>query len=197
MKIRVATLLGFVLLFGTRTFAQDYSKAQVVLDYSYIRAHANKSLVQPINFNGAGGSVTFYVNPYIGFEGELEGYGSTTQHYATNVGNLAVSGNLFTYLGGVTITDRYEHFRPFGSLLFGGAYGNGYGNLARAEGLTGASGGSNGFAMSVGGGLDYNFGKIGLRLGEFDYLLTRIGNRFVGTNNQSSFRFQAGVVFNF
>lgn len=197
VRIRIATLLGIVLLFGMSASAQDFGKAEIGLDYSYVRWHANRSIVNPANLNGGGGSATVFFNPYIGLEADLQGYGSTTQHYATSQGNLAVSGNLFTYMGGVQLTDRWEHFSPFVHLLFGGAHSNAYGNLARAEGILGAARDSNGFAMAVGGGLDYRFGHFGVRLGDFDYLLTRLGNNIVGTSNQSSFRFQAGVLFNF
>jgi len=40
--------------------------------------------------------------------------------------------------------------------------------------------------------------KIAIRPVQFDYLLTRFGNAFTaGNNNQSNFRYQAGVQFRF
>jgi Outer membrane protein beta-barrel domain len=198
MKVRNAVLLGVVLLCSMPVFAQDAGPSEVVLNYSYIRGHANKSLVQPFNLNGAGGSYVFFFNNWLGLKADFDGYGSTTQHYATSEGNLSVSGNLFTYMGGVEIKSRTMKFQPFGDLLFGGAHTNAIGNLAKAEGLTNRSPSNNGFAMVVGGGIDLGVSRnVALRLGEFDYLLTRLGNNIVGTNNQSSFRFQAGVNFNF
>lgn len=201
MKIRIATFVGvlllFVLLFGMSASAQDFGGVQLGFDYSYVRWHPNRSVVNAANLNGGGGSIAVFLNPYIGLVADLQGYGSTTQHFRTNLGNFAASGNMFTYMGGIELTDRREHFSPFGTLLFGGAHTNTYGNLAAAEGLVGATRDNNGFAMAVGGGLDYRLGVVGLRLGEFDYLLTRLGNNIFGTSNQSSFRFQAGILFNF
>jgi outer membrane protein OmpA-like peptidoglycan-associated protein len=198
MKIRNAVLLGVVLMFfGMPVFAQGGS-SEVSLDYSYIRGHANKSLVDPFNLNGAGGSYVYFFNDWIGIKAEFEGYGSTTQFYSTPVGTLQTSGNLFTYMGGVEIKPTKHKFQPEGQILFGGAHTNLNANLASEEGLTGISPSNNGFAMVVGGGIDYKVSQhIGLRLGEFDYALSRLGNSVVGTNNQSSFRFQTGVFFTF
>ena len=206
MAVRTAVLMGIVLLFGAAAFAQSPvgvvpgpGDAEVGADYAYVRAHANHSLVQPFSLNGGGASFVYFFHDWIGIKADLQGYGSTTQHYATSRGNFAVRGNLFTYLGGVEIKGRWTGFQPFGELLFGGAYTNATGNLANAEGLTGAGADNNGFAAAVGGGLDYHFAdsNVALRLGEADYLLTRLGNTVVGTKNQSSFRFQAGIVFKF
>lgn len=199
MIIRNATLMGIVLLLGTAAFAQGPGNAEVGLDYTYVRGHANKSLVQPFNLNGGGGSFVYFFHDWIGIKADLQGYGSTTQHYSTPQGQFAVSGNLFTYMGGVEIKRREDRWQPFGDLLFGGAHTNAIGNLASAEGLKSTTPDNNGFAMVVGGGLDYNLGdsRVVLRFGEFDYLLTRLGNTIVGTNNQSSFRYQAGVIFKF
>jgi hypothetical protein len=204
MRIRNIALVGIALLCGTAAFAQEPGKAEVAVNYSYIRGHANKAVVRPFNLNGAGGSVVYFFNDWIGIKGDLQGYGSTTQYYAGTCGTsacqLAVSGNLFTYTGGLEVKSRTTNWEPFGDLLFGGAHTNAIGNLYQAAGLTQATPDNNGFAMIVGGGIDYHFGgdsHFGLRLGEFDYLLTRLGNNIVGTNNQSSFRFQAGVVFHF
>lgn len=194
--------LGVVLLCGMPVFAQDKGPSEVAVDYSYIRAHANKSLVQPFNLNGAGGSYVYFFHNSIGVKAEFTGYGSTTQHYAATCSgepcNLAVSGNLFTYAGGLEVKSRSSRWQPFGDLLFGGAHTNAYANLFQATGNTGASPSNNGFALIVGGGIDVGVSKnIALRLGEFDYLLMHFGNAALGGGNTSSFRYQAGVVFNF
>jgi hypothetical protein len=51
----------------------------------------------------------------------------------------------------------------------------------------------------IGGGIDIPVTpKIAIRPVQFDYLLTRFGNAFTaGNNNQSNFRYQAGVQFRF
>jgi hypothetical protein len=55
------------------------------------------------------------------------------------------------------------------------------------------------FDFLVGGGIDIPVTeKITLRPTQFECLLTRFGNDFTkGNNNQSNFRYQAGVQFRF
>jgi opacity protein-like surface antigen len=61
------------------------------------------------------------------------------------------------------------------------------------------SGSSNAFDFLIGGGIDIPVTeKITIRPAQFEYLLTRFGNDFTkGNNNQSNFRYQAGVQFRF
>jgi hypothetical protein len=88
--------------------------------------------------------------------------------------------------------------RLFGEALFGGAYTNGYANFFKADGLTSLEPSKNGFAMAIGGGFDYKVGDyIALRPVQFDYFLTRYEWKQIGINNQSNFRYQAGVLFRF
>jgi len=52
--------------------------------------------------------------------------------------------------------------------------------------------------MAIGGGVDVVVAKrFFVRLGEFDYILTRYTNPITQTNNQNSFRYLGGVVFTF
>ena len=89
--------------------------------------------------------------------------------------------------------------RIFGDALSGGgAYANAYANLFKAASVTGLSACNNGFAMAFGGGFDFAVLKhVGLRPGQFDYFMTRYEWKPLGFNNQSNFRYQAGVVFVF
>jgi hypothetical protein len=56
---------------------------------------------------------------------------------------------------------------------------------------------NNAFDFLIGGGIDIPVTeKITLRPAQFECLLTRFGNDFTkGNNNQSNFRYQAGVQF--
>jgi hypothetical protein len=58
---------------------------------------------------------------------------------------------------------------------------------------------NNAFDFLIGRGNDIQVTeKITIRPAQFEYLLTRFGNDFTkGNNNQSSFRYQAGVQFGF
>jgi hypothetical protein len=63
MKIRSAVMLGVVLLFGTMAFAQDDSKIQLTVDYSYVHANPqNNNIIPTFSLNGGGGSGAFYFN---------------------------------------------------------------------------------------------------------------------------------------
>jgi hypothetical protein len=202
MKIRSALLLCFVLVFGTAAFAQDYHKIEVTGDYSYIHANPqNNNIIPTFSLNGGGGSGAFYFSKYIGIEAEFQGYGSYTHNIITPGGVVSASGNLFTYNVGPVVKFRTSHFEPFVEALFGGAHSNFYGNLYKNCGgaCVSKSPSNNAFDFLIGGGIDIPLGEhFSIRPAQFDYLLTRFGNDFTGgNNNQSNFRFQAGVQFRF
>jgi len=99
---------------------------------------------------------------------------------------------------------RTSPFEPFVETIFGGAHSNFYGNLFKycTSGncvAASKSPSNNAFDFLIGGGNDILVTpKITIRPVQFEYLLTRFGNAFTGgNNNQSNFRYQAGVVFRF
>jgi hypothetical protein len=199
-------------------FAQDAPpKVEVSLDYSYVHANPqNNSVIPTFSLNGGGGGIAVYINKYIGIEGEFEGYGSYTHNFTIPPGKYCVpvgtanncpvsaQGNLFTYNIGPIVKFRTKHVEPFVEAMFGGAHSNFYGNLFKGCTTTGCttltnSPSNNAFDFIIGGGIDIPLGKhIAFRPVQVDYLLTRFGNAFAkGNNNQSNFRYQAGVVFRF
>jgi outer membrane protein OmpA-like peptidoglycan-associated protein len=214
MKGRIALAIGSVLLFGAAAFAQDSPpKVEVSLDYSYVHANPqNNSVIPTFSLNGGGGAIAYYFTKNIGIQGEFEGYGSYTHNFSIPTGpvctegpcNVSVQGNLFTYNIGPIVKFRTKHFEPFVEAMFGGAHSNFYGNLFKdcttlgCTTLTNAPS-NNAFDFIIGGGIDIPLGKhVAFRPVQFDYLLTRFGNAFTkGNNNQSNFRYQAGVVFRF
>jgi outer membrane protein OmpA-like peptidoglycan-associated protein len=216
MKFTSAIVLGIVLLFGTAAFGQDNPKAEISIDYSYIRANPqNNNIIKPFSLNGGGGAAAFYFNRYVGIEAEFEGYGSLTHSLIIPAGNPAcpgatnclvtAQGNLFTYNIGPIVKYRAKHIEPFGETMFGGAHSNFYGNLFTSCGTvtgcvaTSKSPSNNAFDFIIGGGIDIPVTRsIAIRPVQLDYLLTRFGNAFTsGNNNQSNFRYQAGIVFRF
>jgi hypothetical protein len=215
MKLRSAIVLGLVLLFGTSAsaFAQDYAKVEVPAYYSYMRFNPeNGNIVSGFSLNGGGGGVTVYVNHFLGIASEFNGYASTTKTFTfpANIANspcpagcdVKSSGDLFTYNVGPTLKLRAEHWEPFVETLFGGAHSNTYSNLRKAcqaNCVTTLTPSNNAWSFIIGGGLDIPVTKtIAIRAAQFDYVLTRFGNGFTGgNNNQSNFRFNAGVVFRF
>jgi hypothetical protein len=205
--------VAFVLLFGSVTFAQDSPKVEVAVDYSFVHANPqNNNYLGTFNLNGGGGSIAYYFSKYIGILGEFQGYGSYTRTATVPTGPyceegpclVTAQGNLFTYNVGPIFKVRMHHFEPFAEALFGGAHSNFYGNLYKACGPAGCivaskSPSNNAFDFIIGGGIDIPVNEhVAIRPVEFDYLLTRFGNAFTGgNNNQSNFRYQAGVVFRF
>lgn len=204
-------LVGLLLLAGSTAFAQDSPKIEASVDYSYIRfVPQNNNLVQSFSLNGGGGAVAYYFNSLIGIKAEFQGYGSQTRNFDFS-GNPAicpippcagnVQANLFTYNVGPVFKFRTPHVQPFLETMFGGAHSKVAGNLA--ENCLGCvisrHPSNNAFDFIIGGGLDVPVNKtIAIRVAEVDYILTRFGNAFTnGNNNQSNFRYQAGVVFSF
>ena len=214
MKIRLAILAAGILLLGSASFAQDNPKIEALVDYSYIHANPqNNSIIKPFSLNGGGGGGAFYFSKYIGIEAEFEGYGSLTHTIIVPTGStvcpagctVKAQGNLFTYNVGPIVKFRTKHVEPFVETMFGGAHSNFYGNLFTSCGgvagcLTASkSPSNNAFDFIIGGGLDIPITKsIAFRPAQLDYILTRFGNAFTGgNNNQSNFRYQAGVTFRF
>jgi hypothetical protein len=105
---------------------------------------------------------------------------------------------MFTYLFGPQFNFGRDGKRIFGEALFGGASTNTYASLFKSANITGLSAGTNGFAMAFGGGLDIAIADhVALRPIQFDYFMTRYEWKPLGINNQSNFRYQAGLVFVF
>jgi opacity protein-like surface antigen len=186
-------------------YAQDASKAEVSVMYSDARYVPSLPNTNNDSLNGAGGSVDYNFMKYVGIKAEFIGYGSNTQTFNFGDGNSAqVQGNLFTYLFGPQIGIRSGKFRPYGHALFGGAHSNVYANAqSQCEQVEECPSGSaapssNTFAMAFGGGLDIMVHKnIAFRPVQVDYLYTHFTNNFTNQNNQNSFRYSAGIVFNF
>jgi hypothetical protein len=212
MKTRKSLLLSILMLFGTVTFAQDYPKVEVPLNYSYMRFHPeNSGTVSAFSLNGGGGGVAVYLSHWVGIEAEFEGYATAGTKRFTFAGGAPIcpigctvnaSGDLFTYNVGPIFKYRAEHFEPFFETLFGGAHSNVYGNIVKACQIgcqTVGSPSNNAFDFIIGGGIDVPVThEIAIRAFQLDYVLTRFDTAFTNSNhNQSNFRVQAGVVFRF
>jgi len=211
MKFNRALMLGAILLLGVEAWAQEFPRAEVGLNYSYARYAPSASYSKGHSLNGGGGSVVFNWNEYLGIRADLQGYGSNTTGFnipanATFPSGLQgnVQGNLFTYLFGPQLKVRAHKVEPFGSLLFGGAHTNVYGNAFKTlcQPIVGGCGitkapTAEAFAMSFGGGIDIPINKtVSFRPAELSYLLTRFSNPLTKTNNQNNFRYSVGINFN-
>lgn len=177
-------LLGLLLLFSVAASAQDNPKADVFLGYSYLRVNPGTiSGIPGFNLNGGVGSVNYSRGHSLGVVGEFGGY------HVGSIGGVPVSGTLLTYLFGPRFTYHSgSRISPFAHVLFGGAHVNG----SAFGGTTSA----NSFAVAIGGGVDAKVAEhVAVRLGQFDYLLTRFDISGTGRTSQNNLRYTGGIVF--
>ena len=177
-------------------------KGETSINYSLVVYNPAKSLAGNRILNGGGGSVGFNLGEYLTVKGEVQGYATTTFtfHLRSTVnsaeGTYQSKGSMVTYLFGPQFNFPMVRKRLFGEALFGGANTGAYANLFRNANVTGLSAHNNGFAMVFGGGVDIGVSKhVALRPAEIDYFMTRYEWKQIGINNQSNFRYQAGIVF--
>jgi len=174
---KIGFFLGMAFLLCLPAAAQESSKADAFLGYSYVRANPATSGVSGFNLNGGSGSVAYYPFRSLGIVADFGGY------HASNIGTV------YTYLFGPRLTHHIGRVTPFAQVLFGGAH-DGSGAIASPAS-------ANAFAMTAGGGLDVNATQhIGLRLVQAEYLLTRF-QETVGGNRltQNNARISTGIVF--
>jgi len=190
MKIsRWVLACGIALFFAGMAVAQDEApKAEVFAGYSYVRV--NPGFGAPgINFNGGSASVSYNPNSWLGLVADFGGYHGS---------EFGVSADVYSYLFGPKLALRKGAFTPYAQTLFGGAHGSaGAGcpvfaaRLHREGGIICGSGSDNAFAMTIGGGLDWNATEhIGIRLVQAEYFMTRFLSE-----TQNNARISTGVVF--
>jgi hypothetical protein len=214
-SMRKVALVGVVVLLTQLVLmAQENPRVEAAAMYSFVRFSPSAKYTPNLNLNGGGGSVTYNFSSYLGVKAELDGYAGSQATFIIPTGDpicppgcrLTGDANLFTYVFGPQLKLRMRKIQPYFHVLLGGAHTTAF---ARAEaactgvcqpiatGSRAAGPSDNAFAMTPGGGIDVPIGHtIALRVGQFDYLITRFKNRF-DTTNQHNFRFSAGMVFNF
>jgi hypothetical protein len=210
MRITRAILFGTIFLANVSAWAQ---RADVFGEYSYLHFSPTITGVDARSFNGGGGGADLYFLKIFGIKADFMGYASTTwtKTYSTPViipgrgtipaGTYTTQANMFTYLFGPVLRIPLPVVKPFGEVLFGGSYTDGYANLTKqidASGGTVAMPTQHPFTLAAGGGVDVSVShRLAIRLGEFDYVLTRYTNPLTSTNNQNNFRYTGGVVLKF
>jgi len=210
MKIRMFACFAALALAST-AFAQRF---EAFGEYSYLQYNPTINGLNSRALNGGGGGVQVNFAKILGIKAELNGYMSTqtevnvTSPIGTPIGVIPVgtyksNASMFTYLFGPVIRYPGKRVRPFGELLFGGAHTNLYTQLnssliANGGKVNVSTEAQHPFTMAFGGGLDVAVNKhFAVRLAQVDWMLTRFTNIWTNTNNQNSFRFQAGGVFTF
>ena len=176
------------LLAGVASAQDEAPKAEVFAGYSYVRV--NPGFGAPgINFNGGSASVSYNPTGWLGLVGDFGGYHGSA---------FGIGANVYSYLFGPKLALRRGAFTPYVQTLFGGAHGSAGFDCGiptartRPEGrIVCPSGSENAFAMTVGGGVDWNATEhIGIRVIQAEYLMTRFLS-----NTQNNARISTGVVF--
>lgn len=209
-NMRITWLTAFFAFLITSTaFGQKF---EIFGDYSYMQFNTTITGLQSRAFNGGGGGFQLNMGKNFGIKGDFQGYGSTdwtvkvpspigTPSGIIPAGTYTTKANMFTYLFGPVVSVRAKKMTVFGEVLFGGSNTSGYSNLSCSTCVGGSVANNpnqHPFTMAVGGGVDVNVSdRLALRLGEFDWVLTRYTNPWTSTNNQNSFRYLAGVVLRF
>jgi len=176
-------LLGLVFLFSFTAAAQDVPKIDLFAGYSFLHTSPGIS-VPSFNANGGVASAAFNFTNWGSLVLEVGGI------HTSNINGADVDATAITYMAGPKISLFHRSkFTPFAQALFGFVNTNPGFNFTTLN--------HNDFAMSPGVGLDWNATRhLGIRLGQMDYLLTRIPT---STNqvNWNNFRYSAGVILRF
>ena len=202
-----ATALFTVMGLGQNTSKPDppaddnVPKFEVPVGFSFVNVHPNLAPITSFNIFGGGGEFDVNFGRYWGVKADFMGYtqGSGIRNQLQSHGYAGqVSGNLFTYTFGPQIKKHTGKVQPFGEALFGAWHSNAFSQVYDiTHGLTNRSSNNNGFAMNLGGGIDYKLTEhITARPVQVDYLLTHFNaNHTSYSANQNSFRYFAGIVF--
>jgi opacity protein-like surface antigen len=213
---KLLALSPAVLLCGAVAFAQDYTKMETFLGYTYTRANS-ASNVPAFSANGGGGQFDYNFNKWIGFLADLGAV------HNGNIGGHQLDTTFVNYLFGPRVSWRHSRLTPYVNITFGGidagtsigvqgivtspppsptnpiylpgdgnVTGNGPVSLRAVHSQTA-------FAMAVGGGLDIKMSKhVSFRPIGLDYFLTRLQNiRSLNDNNQHNLRYTTGFNFTF
>lgn len=210
MNILKKILFAAVILGCISASAQRF---ELFGEYSYLHFSPSITGVQSRSFNGLGGGAQVNFLKLFAIKADLMGYGSTTftVNYPTAVhlpnggtipaGTYTTKGDMFTFLFGPVVRIPLPMVKPFGEVLVGGSQSKIYTGLADAIDHVGGNVvvvSQHPFTAAFGGGLDVDAGKhLGLRLAEFDYVLTLYNNPLTNSTNQHNFRYCGGLIVKF
>jgi len=172
-------LFGFALLVTSIAQAQETRGMEVSGQYQYVRIYPGQG-APSANCQGAGGTFAANLNRWVGVVGDV-GYCKLTGQ------PTGASAHEINYLFGPRFSYRnYGRVTPYAQVLFGGERLS-----ASVTGFPSAS--TNAFAMTFGGGADFQVSRhLAFRAIQFEYLYTH----FSGAK-QNNLRIQSGLVYRF
>lgn len=176
-------------------FAQQQAPDQAVatprfdvsVGYNYIDANAPPSSCDCFGMKAGGyASANYNFLDWLGITGKFTG------NHASDISNLGQDLTLMTFMAGPKFFLPYRRMSPFGDILFGGAHASD----SYFPTSTGFETSATSFALSAGGGLDWNLTRrFAIRLPDVEYLRTSLPNGDGNTQNQ--LEISAGIVFHF
>jgi peptidoglycan-associated lipoprotein len=165
-------------------------RAELALDYSYIRSNAPPAGCSCFNLNGGSATFAWPVK-----QGGLAAVGDFTVANASGISSSKLNLTLETFTAGARYVPRVGHspLQPFGQALIGLAHASG---TLVGPGTPGASNAGAAFAANLGGGLDMHANRrFSVRLVEADYLITGIDN--ATDDHQNDLRISTGIIVHF
>lgn len=174
-KVLIASL--FVLAMSLSGFAQSSSKIDIFGGYSFVRINPGNGGTA-VNNNGWESTATFNLTDRFGLAADFNG-SYKSQNGADN--------KMYTYMFGPEIRFSNNKAVPFVHALFGAAHDSVTANILGVS----TSVSDNAMATALGGGFDVKASDtISIRLGQFDYLMTRFGSQ-----TQNNIRLSFGISF--
>lgn len=172
---RMLWVVPAILAFCMTAHAQVTPQWELFGGYTYL--DANLSGPGPsFRLNGGTGAVAENMNDWFG--GRLE-----FNAYSGKVSGTSISAQTITY-GPVFTYRKFEKFTPYGNIQFG--------DIHASTGYLGISRSANRFAMTLGGGVDYNLSERAAIRFQGAYLLTRFFDL-----RQDNLQFSTGLVIRF
>jgi len=172
---------------ATSSLGTQTPKADLFLGYQYLRFN-QKSPIDDVNVHGGDANIGInFRETGWGFVLDFAGGRGTRQLSPT----VSQPGKVLSYLFGPRYSwRRYERVVPFLQTLFGGATAD--------EEVLGVftSRSQNSFAWTAGGGFDYiATPRIGWRILQAEYMMTRFGGPSLNRETQNNLRLLTGIVF--
>jgi len=170
--------------------ADKQPRAELALDYTYIRSNAPPGGCVCFDLNGGGATYAHSIG-----SGRFALVGDVSIAHAGAISANSYDLTLSTFTAGVRYRPTFRHspLKPFGQVLAGIAHSSG--SLVSGQNPTVSNSGG-AFAAIAGGGLDLHLSHhFSVRLIEADYLVTTFDNGI--NDHQNNFRLNAGVVFHF
>ena len=165
-------------------------RAELALDYSYLRSNAPPGGCTCFNLNGGSATFAWPVKP-----GSFALVGDFTVAHAGSITSSGYSLTLSAYTAGARFLPRLGHssLQPYGQVLVGLAHSTG--TLVQGQSPAASNAGA-AFAANLGGGLDMRARRrVSFRLVDAAYLLTTFNNAV--NDHQNNLRLSAGVVLRF